>query len=64
MGVYRTWANRLWGGTQTWNKCPAIRKAGVKEIMRQDVAAEDPAYPERNAERYEEIIGEPYVVEE
>lgn len=60
MGIYRTWANRLWAGSQPWSKCPVSRRTGVKEVMRQDVAAANPEYPERTAERFEEITGEPY----
>lgn len=60
MALIRTWANRLWAGTQPWSKCPSSRKAAVKAMMREDVAAADPNFPERNAENYEQIIGEPY----
>ena len=60
MAIIRTWANRLWAGTQPWSKCPAARRAAVKELMREDVALADPNYPDRTAERFEEITGEPY----
>ena len=60
MSLYRTWANRLWAGTQPWNKCPQRNRAGVLAVMRQDVAAADPNYPDRTAERFTEITGEPY----
>ena len=61
MAIIRTWANRLWAGTQPWNKCPPARRDGVKEVMRQDVKnGPDPMHPERTAERYTEITGEPY----
>jgi len=62
MAIIRTWANRLWAGTQPWSKCPPSRKAAVKELMRQDVAEADPDHPERNAENFERITGEPYEV--
>lgn len=62
MAIIRTWANRLWAGTQSWSKCPSSRRAAVKTLMREDVAEANPEYPERTAERFEEITGEPYEV--
>lgn len=58
--IIRTWANRLWAGTKPWSICPPSRRIAVKETMRNDVAEANPDYPERTAERYEEITGEPY----
>ena len=53
----RIWANRLEAGTKTWDEVPASRKAGVKAILRSDVAA-----GVITAVQFEEITGEPYEV--
>ena len=58
MGLYRVWANRLWGNSQPWSKCPPTSRDKVKEVMRQDVA--EGRYSNRTAERFEEITGEAY----
>lgn len=53
------WANRLIAGTQVWDSVPDYRKNGVKTELVSRV--ED---GEINADRYEEITGEKYVVAE
>ena len=55
----KIWANRLIAGTQVWDSVPDYRKNGVKTELASRV--ED---GEINADRYEEITGEKYVVAE
>ena len=55
----KMWANRLIAGTQVWDSVPDYRKNGVKTELASRV--ED---GEINADRYEEITGEKYVVAE
>lgn len=51
----RIWANRLEAGTKTWEQVPDSRKDAVKQILYDDVPSKI------SAERYEEIVGEPYI---
>lgn len=52
----KIWANRLIDGDRwTWADVPANRKNAVKTELKQRVAK-----AEISAERYEEIVGEPY----
>lgn len=55
----KIWANRLIAGTQVWDSVPDYRKNGAKTELVSRV--ED---GEINADRYEEITGEKYVVAE
>lgn len=51
----RIWANRLEAGDKTWDEVPARRRAGVKEILLEDVRA-----GKITPEKYAEIVGETY----
>lgn len=51
----KIWANRLIGGTKTWEQVPESRKASVLEELRNRVES-----GEITAERFEEITGEKY----
>lgn len=53
----RIWANRLEAGTQVWASVPQSRRAAVKAILHDDV---ETGHNGMTAERYEEIVGEPY----
>lgn len=50
----KIWANRLVGGTKTWDEVPDMRKAGIKAELQRRVASGS-----ISAERYAEITGEP-----
>lgn len=51
----RIWRNRIIAGDKTFAACPQRYKAGVLELLRQDVV--DGVI---TAERFEELTGEPY----
>lgn len=51
----KIWANRLIAGDKVWEDVPLNRKAGVKAELKNRVLI-----GEITAERYEEIVGEPY----
>ncbi len=51
----KIWRNRIIAGTRTYQEVPLLWKAQVKNLLRQDVAN-----GVITAERYEEIVGEPY----
>lgn len=53
----RIWANRLEAGNFTWDDVPQSRKADVKTVLRGDV---ETGKNGMTADRYEEIVGEPY----
>lgn len=53
--MIKIWRNRIEAGDQLFENCPQRYKAGVLELMRQDVA--DGVI---TAERFEELTGQPY----
>ena len=55
----KVWWKRIKAGTQNYNDCPQKYKADVKEL-----AIEDVENGVITAEEYEELIGEPFPVEE
>jgi hypothetical protein len=55
----RIWANRLEAGDKTWAEVPARRKPGVRTVLLDDVSA-----GKLTPEKYQEIVGEAYPLEE
>jgi hypothetical protein len=55
----RIWANRLEAGDKTWAEVPSRRKPGVRTVLLEDVAN-----GKLTPEKYEEIVGEAYPLEE
>ena len=54
----KIWANRLIGGTKTWEQVPASRRESVLEELRNRVES-----GEITAEQFGEICGEEYGAE-
>lgn len=53
------WANRLIAGTKVWDEVPANRRGGVKAVLQERVEK-----GMITAEKYAEIIGNPYEEEQ
>ena len=51
----KIWRNRILAGTRTYAEVPLTWKAGTKEFLRNDVVN-----GLITAEKYEELVGEPY----
>ena len=52
------WANRLIGGTKTWEEMPASRRVAVKKVLAKRVAE-----GEITADQYKDITGEDYTAD-